>query len=213
VIDQARGWEYDLWQVRSKPKGGGVLSASWGGRTRFGRASEGLGSDATAAHVALLAGIIRPPELEAGRIRHALVVKISCDNGGYVYPARGLGEVCDHPAGAPPEGARFQLAMSKAEIDALGVPRWKRAILLAMARYGFFVEDTGGSPWDVALESGASFKSFGRPDPWLIFARRTGFERDSDGTYRLDLAHGVPWAARLRMIDPCVTRRSCPAPG
>jgi hypothetical protein len=213
VIDQARGWEYDFWQVSSKPRGGGILTASWGGRTRFGRGSDGLGSDATAAHFGLLAGIIRPSELAAGRIRHALAVKIDCDDGRSVYPAQGAGQQCDDRAGAPPQGARFQLAMSSAEIDALKAPRWKRAILLAMARYGFFVEDTGGSPWDLAIESGASFTSFGRQDPWVSFAREAGADRDGGGTYRLGIAGGVDWAGRLRMIDPCVTERSCPAGG
>ena len=209
VVDQARGWEYDLWQVRSKPRGGGTIVVSWGGRTRFGPGSDGLGSDATAAHFGLLAGVLRPAELVAGSIRHALTVKIDCDGGFSVYPAMGRGAKCDDTAGAPPQGARFQLTMSETEIRALAAPRWKRAILLAMARYGFFVEDTGGSPWDLAVESGASFKSFGRPDPWEIFARAAGAEREADGDYRLDVASGIDWRGRLRMIDTCVTRRTC----
>src|SRR5436853_50342 len=31
VVDQSSGWEYDFWQVKSKPAGGGTLTASWGG--------------------------------------------------------------------------------------------------------------------------------------------------------------------------------------
>jgi hypothetical protein len=210
VIDQANGWEYDLYQVRSKPKGGGVLEMRWGGRTRaWGRSSTGLGSDATAAHFGLLAGVIRPQELAAGRIRHALFIRANCDSGRAVYPARGLGARCDDPAGAPAEGARFQLALSTAEIDALGVRPWKRTILRAMARYGFFVGDTGGSPWDVALESGSTFTSFGRPDPWVALARTARADRSSAGHWTLDLAAGIDWSRHLRLIDPCVSRRAC----
>ena len=60
VIDQASGWEYDFWQVESKPAGGGTISISWGGRTAIGTAdADGLGSNATAAHFGLAAGVIR----------------------------------------------------------------------------------------------------------------------------------------------------------
>ena len=31
------GWEYDFWRVESKPRGGGTLVSSWGGRTRIRR--------------------------------------------------------------------------------------------------------------------------------------------------------------------------------
>jgi hypothetical protein len=208
VIDAAHRWEYDLYKVRSKPGGGGVLEMRWGGRTRIaGRRSTGLGSDATAAHFGLLAGVIRPEELAEGRIRHALFVRVECDSGFFVYPALGLGARCEDPADAPPEGARFQLALSDERIDALRVPPWKRTILRAMANYGFFVGDTGGSPWDVVLESGSSYTSFGRRDPWKALARSVG--ASSSGRLSLDLRSGIDWARDLRLIDPCVSIRTC----
>jgi hypothetical protein len=207
VIDRAHRWEYDLYKVRSKPRRGGLLELRWGGRTRL--RGQGLGSDATAAHFGLLAGVIRAEELHAGRIRHALFVRVDCDDGTFVYPAHGVGAACDDVTDAPPEGARFQLAMSRRQIDALGAPAWKRAILVAMAEYGFFVGDTGGSPWDVVLESGSTYTSFGRRDRWETLARAAGAERSASGRWRLDLAGGVDWARHLRVIDPCVTRRSC----
>lgn len=207
VIDRAFRWEYDLYKVRSKPRRGGVLELRWGGRTRI--RGDGLGSDATAAHFGLLAGVVRAEELKAGRIRHALFVRVDCDDGTFVYPARGLGAACGDTTDAPAEGARFQLAMSTRQIAALRVPAWKRAILVAMARYGFFVGDTGGSPWDVVLESGSTYTSFGRRDRWAALARAAGADRSSSGRWQLELARGVPWSERLRLIDPCVTRRAC----
>jgi len=210
VVDQAHGREYDFWQVRSKPRGGGVLKASWGGWTRIERrGSDGLGSDATAAHFGLLAGIIRAPELAAGRIDHALFMRVECDSGRFSSPAFGRGSPCSHSIGAPDQGARFQLAMTEREIDALRPPRWKRAILLAMSRYGIFVGDTGAEPWEVGLESGSSYTSFGRPDPWVRFAREQGIRPDSEGRYNLDFGGGVAWYRRLRVVDPCVSRRTC----
>ena len=97
VIDQADGWEYDFWQVQQKPKGGGTLTVSYGGKTPYGTSNaDGLGSNATAANFALSAGIIRPSELEAGKIDHALFMVVECTNGTAVWPA---------PARAPVEAA------------------------------------------------------------------------------------------------------------
>ena len=120
VVDQDSGWEYDFWEVNSKPKGGGVLSVGFGGRTRID--GDGLGSNSTAAHFGNLAGIIRAQELERGRIDHALFVIADCDSGRPVYPAQGTGAQCSDPTDAPSEGTRLQLDMSDAEISALGAP-------------------------------------------------------------------------------------------
>ena len=88
VIDQAAGWEYDLYNVDSKPAGGGTIVVGWGGRTEIGDANAlGLDSNATAAHFGLAAGVIRPAELEAGEIDHALAISVKCTNGTSVDPA------------------------------------------------------------------------------------------------------------------------------
>jgi hypothetical protein len=209
LIDQRHHREYDFWQVRGKPANGGRLSISWGGRTRIGTDdSDGLSSNATAAHFGNLAGALRAPELTAGEIDHALVIIARCDSGKKVYPGRGHGAPCADRRYAPAEGMRFQLALSPAEIAALGAPPWKTAILNAMAGYGFYVVDTGGSPWDIVLESGSTYTSFGLEDPWVTFARAAGIKLD-EGRYTLDLASDVDWAHRLRVVDPCVMRRSC----
>jgi hypothetical protein len=207
VVDQSSGWEYDFWEVESKPKGGGELTIGFGGRTRID--GDGLGSDATAAHFGLLAGIIRAPELRRGRVDHALFLVVDCDSGNYVYPARANGAQCEDTTNAPAEGMRFQLDMSDREIRALGAPRWKRGILMAMAHYGMFVGDTGGSPWDLEFESSSTYTSFGYPDPVLAYAKRNGIRREFDGRYHFEIGDGIDWRSRLRVVDPCVTERSC----
>lgn len=209
VVDQDTGWEYDLYEVRSKPAGGGLLQFRWGGRTRID--GDGLRSGATAANFGNLAGVIRTAELAAGRINHALFLVVRCSSGRVVYPARGAGRSCAELGlpthDAPPMGARFQLAMSVAEIDALAVPEWKKTILRAMATYGMFVGDTGGGSWGTKMESGSTFTSFGYPDPLVRFAQANGWTHDED-VWVGKLHDGVDWT-RLRMIDPCVTRRAC----
>ena len=137
VVDQASGWEYDLWSVRSKPRGGGTLEFGWGGRTRID--GDGLNSAGTASGYGNLAGVIRASELEAGEIRHALFRVINCSSGEKVFPAtENAGAACAKAGlangDAPPMGARCELDMSDQEIDALSVAPWRNTILRAMAR-------------------------------------------------------------------------------
>ena len=74
VVDRATGWEYDFWRVQSKPRGGGRLAVGWGGRTHID--GDGLGSNAVAARFGTLAGTLRPEEIQAGRINHALALSV-----------------------------------------------------------------------------------------------------------------------------------------
>jgi hypothetical protein len=211
VVDQLGGFEYDLWDVRSKPAGGGTLVTGWGGRTAV-LSGDGRGSGATAANFGNLAGIIRAPELERGQIRHALFMVVKCDSGKYVYPATKSGRSCASAGltstGAPPMGARFQLNMTDAEIGALKVPDWKKTILRAMAIYGMYVGDTGGGSWGIQAESGSTYTSFGLEDQLVTFAKAVRAPL-YQGRYVFNLRDGVDYAARLRVIDPCVAHRTC----
>jgi hypothetical protein len=219
VIDQREGWEYDLWEVGDKPRGGGLLNIGWGGRTRIGTDdAHGLRAGGTASGFALSAGVIRPAELRAGRIEHALFMSVPCTNGRSVYPsAGGAGTACADTlfgdATVPPMGSRFYLEMAPSEIDALAVAPWQKTILRAMARYGMFIGDTGGSSWGIGSESGSSQTSFGRPDPWVKLAQRFGLPGyvSSDGTtrYTFDLRGIVDWARELRVAAPCVSHGRC----
>jgi hypothetical protein len=210
VVDQDSGWEYDLYKVRSKPAGGGVLEFRWGGRTRID--GDGLRSGGVAARFGNLAGVVRAAELVSGRIDHALFATVRCSDGRFVYPARGPGTSCASiglpTADAPPLGTRLQLAMSREEIDRLRVPAWKKTILRAMATYGMFVADTGGGSWGIRMESGSTFTSFGTADPLVKFAQTHGWV-SHDNVWTGNLQDGVPWSGRLRVIAPCVTRRRC----
>jgi hypothetical protein len=206
VVDQASGWEYDLWQVTGKPRGGGRLLTSWGGRTRID--GDGLGSDATAAHFGLLAGSIRAEEMERGRIDHALFMLVRCDSAKIVFPAQGHGAACSDRRDAPAEGARFRLDLSNAQIAALKAPDWKKTILRAMSEYGLYVGDTtGGTPWNIWFESGSTYTSFGKVDPMITFARQAGIPRSSDGRYYFDWGSGIDWRHHLQVVDPSESQR------
>ena len=213
VVDSASGWEDDFWRVRSKPRGGGRLIVAWGGRTRID--GSGLGSYAVASRFGTLAGALRPEELQAGRIDHALAISVRCDSGRFVYPASHSGWPCT-AAGmsdrdAPAMGTRFRLAMTPAQIRALPIPASRKTILRAVARYGMYVADTGGT-WAVIQVSGLVTLSFGLGDRWADLARSVGASYWApDHRYVIDIRDGVDWRRRLRVIDPCVAERTCRA--
>jgi hypothetical protein len=210
------GWEYDLWRAQV-PSATGQLVFAWGGRVRID--GSGLGGAATAAHFGGLAGVIRPEELASGHVDHALFIVLRCTGSGtsfgygarqgssrgvgsYVYPAAAGGGACGTPSSeTPPLGARFRLAISPARIARSGFPRWKRAILDALARYGGFVSDTGGPGFALMMQSSATYTSFGAPDRLVQVARGAGVLPQA-GRYALDLASGVDWQRYLRIVAP-----------
>jgi hypothetical protein len=161
-----------------------------------------------------MAGKLRAEELAAGQIDHALFMSVRCDSGRAVYPATKGGLPCSAiglpDADAPNMGTRFQLDLTDAEIGALPVPAWKQAILRAMAHYGMYVGDTGGT-WAIKQEGGTTYTSFGYPDLWQSISQvleSVSFFRP-DNTYVLNLRDGVDWARHLRVIDPCVAEGTC----
>lgn len=217
VVDQASGWEYDFYDVTSKPAGGGTLTFDWGGATRID--GDGRGSDATASGYGNLAGIIRAQEWEAAQINHALFMVIRCSDGTAVYPAGGTGRACSDIAesntNAPPMGARFQLNMTDAEIDALALPTWKKTLFRAMARYGMYFGDTGGgSNWGVQVESDTTYTSFGRTPKYQAFAQANSWPSHLSSlvnktVYVGDFQNDLDWASKLRVVAPCVGQGTC----
>jgi hypothetical protein len=203
TIVEPDGWEYDLYHASAVT--GGEIHYDSGRRIRID--GDGLNSAATAARFGNIAGGVRAVELQAGQINHALVMAVHCTSGRFVWPAAKTDSKCSDPTDAPPMGARFQLAMSDAQIAALSVPGWKKTILGALAHYGSYVGDSTSSPWSVTgFESGSTFTSFGIEDPMVAFARQVGIKPTADGVYVFDIAHGVDWARYLRVIEPGVAR-------
>jgi hypothetical protein len=216
VVDQASGWEYDFYEVISKPAGGGTLQFVGGGGTRID--GDGRASYATVSRFGNLAGIIRAQELEAGNIDHALFMVVKCSDGSAVYPAMTHpGTVCgSSDTNAPPMGARFQLNMSDEEINLLPatVPPWRKTIYRAMARYGMYFGDTGGgSTWGIQIESDTTYSSFGRTPKFLAFAQSNGWPSYNSSigrtVYTGDFSKDIDWATKLRVVAPCVGAGTC----
>jgi len=101
-------------------------------------------TSADAAGLPISAGLVRPSEIKAGHIDHALRFTVDHTQHGYIHPAT-------HQAGnagttAPPMGARFRL---KASFSLRGYHGAARTILICLKHYGMFVADNG-SNWFIS---------------------------------------------------------------
>ncbi|MBF5043583.1 hypothetical protein FGE12_14395 [Aggregicoccus sp. 17bor-14] len=143
---------------------------------------------------------------------------------------------------APAMGAHIFYDLTAAQIDALRrpsdnspLPAWKRTILKALNQYGAFVGDTAGS-WGFEVESGYQYYSTpsgvrrwydtGRNLGWRLYWGEDGVEGTGDDRYLGRLqervfpdnhatdedATVINFAAHLKVLDPCVSQKTCSSP-
>ncbi len=101
-------------------------------------------TSADAAGLPILPGLVRPDEVAAGVIDHAIRFTVPASDDTYIWPAR-------HEAGTanpslPPMGLRLRL---KASVDISTFPAMDQVILQALKTYGMIVADNG-SPWYIS---------------------------------------------------------------
>ena len=157
ILDPKTGREWNMWEMsvdvnaKQITVGNGNLcpgdyfTNNWDTKSTQCSGSRGVG-------INYLAMLVRPWEIEQGKIEHALSMPIIGTSGQfYVAPATKL----EHPGkvGTIPEGMRFALNVSYEEIDAyldsltgLSAAKKKhiRVVLVALKEYGWFVTDTAG---------------------------------------------------------------------
>jgi PKD repeat protein len=98
-------------------------------------------TSADAAGLAILPGLVRYEEVEAGEITHAIRFTAPQTRKAYIWPAR-------HYASSltgmqyPPMGQRFRL---KATFDTSGYPYQARIVLEALKKYGMILSDNGAA--------------------------------------------------------------------
>ncbi len=145
VVDTGTCTDYELFSAR--PRHGGK---SWhaGSGAVFPLGSDALRpagwTSADAAGLPILPGLVRPDEVAAGVIDHAIRVTVPKSDDTYIWPAR-------HEAGTadptlPPMGLRLRL---KADVDISQFPATDQVILQALKTYGMIVADNG-SPWFIS---------------------------------------------------------------
>lgn len=221
------GWEYDLWQVKSRTAD--TIKATIGYRQRYDgpgivtpamtQADKTIGGT-TAPYFGLHAGVIRASELAAGKINHALFIVIQCGSsdtsfgygvkapgasgrggsGSFVYPAFKGDAACSGTRA--PMGARFWLDMTPAQIDATGAPAWERTIAKAMNEYGGYMGDTGGPGFGFQFESSTMYTSLGYPNPFEPLATGIGLKKDPTYGYTFRPSGKINWAQNMRVVTP-----------
>jgi hypothetical protein len=149
VVDRDACLLYEMFDSHPNPDG------SWdaGSGAIFDLSSNALRPDgwtsADAAGFAILPGLVRYEEVEAGEIAHALRFTAADIRHAYVWPARHRASCGGHGEGdlsVPPMGQRFRL---KASFDLSGYAPEVQVILAAMKRYGIVLADCGSS-WYVS---------------------------------------------------------------
>ena len=101
-------------------------------------------TSADAAGLAILPGLVRYDEVNAGEINHALRFTVPSTRRAYVWPARHYASSITDPA-YPPMGQRFRL---KSSFNSSGYPYQAKIVLEALKKYGMILSDNG-APWYV----------------------------------------------------------------
>jgi hypothetical protein len=160
VLDPATNCEYDFWGASKGADG--KWSAWWANATMLnGNGIYAGGSSTRASGFANGLGLIRPEELAAGHIDHALVFGFpDTKAGGPVSPATHSDGVSSVP-GAIPEGARVQLD-PLLDLNSLGLNDWQKTVARALQTYGMFLSDSGGTTSLYAVNT----QSVGVAYPW-----------------------------------------------
>lgn len=199
AIVEPDGTEYDMYHALSYA---GQSSFSVGGlyKTSILGSGQVPGGGATSG-AALAAGVIRADELARGVIPHALFATTNCVSGSYVYPGGSQANVCSSGVG-PPLGARLQLTLTDAQINALGLPSWEAAILHAMHDYGVYILDTqgGGSPGGLyfRFESQTQYAAYSAGYPYASMGLGIG---------GFDTA--LNWGQNFRIVASCYAQETC----
>jgi hypothetical protein len=155
VVDKATCVDYETWDTRHAANGWTAGSgAVWNLTTDALRTKPNLQlgrnglTSADAAGLPILPGLLRPDEVKAGYVDHAIRFTAPVTAQRYIWPA-------EHEAGSttsanyPPMGARFRL---KASFPIAGYSRDTRIVLRAMKTFGLILADNG-SPWFFQGES------------------------------------------------------------
>lgn len=162
IVDRNANLEWDFWNVKGR-----YPALSCGSSALVNTLGDGIvvGSHGCReAGFPLSAGLIRPEELVAGKISHALVYGFDCRNGydQFVYPAITGCDDKNGPNGSQvlPIGARLQL---KPQTDISRLTPSARIIAQALKTYGMFLGDEGDShSFSIFIQSAGHINNTGQ---------------------------------------------------
>lgn len=156
VHDATTGDEWGFWEASQQSDGswratnGYHYNTSWSGVPPAGFGSRGAG-------VPYLAGLIRPCEIAAGVIEHAVAFAYPSPSSSFVYPATKSDGTSTAP-NALPEGSHLQLdpSLTAASLARLGCTGQCLTIARAMQQYGMYLIDASGRPKVIAEYGGTA---------------------------------------------------------
>lgn len=149
IVDLSKGIAYEFWQAASGPSGSN-WTVSWGATSNLNGDSSNTTGSSTGANISRLAGIVRPSEISAGYIPHALTMSTDASCGpnnstNFRYPARKT-DGGSSLSNCIIEGGRVYLQMTQAELDAIpGLNKAEKTFAKALAEYGVYNIDNGGT--------------------------------------------------------------------
>lgn len=145
ILDPVTGTEWDLWQATRQGDGWSVANGSVY-NIHLDAMPPTYGS--RGAGIPYLAGLIRPWEIAAGRLDHAIAFAYPLTaRDRCVWPASKT-DGDDRDEFAIPEGARLRLdpSLGDADFDRLGLDRTGRIIARALQKFGMILVDGSGRP-------------------------------------------------------------------
>jgi hypothetical protein len=149
-------------------------------------------TSADAAGLPIFPGLLRPDEVLAGAVTHAIRFTAANTDTSYIWPARHEAGSASDPS-LPPMGARFRL---KASFDISGYSPETQVVLRAMQHYGLILADNG-SNW---YFQGAASNSW---DSQLIAELKTmpasAFEAVDESSLMVDPDSGATAQGALRV--------------
>jgi hypothetical protein len=150
IIDTETGIEYGFYHMVLQADGSWKADNGYQYSVYYPGTQPGFGS--RGAGVPYYAGMVRPWEIRAGEINHAIAFVYQFTAATKcVYPAAQTDGTTTNPY-AIPEGARIQLnpALTDDDFDRWGLGRAGKIVARAMQQYGLLLIDTGGSPKIIA---------------------------------------------------------------
>ncbi len=144
-IDPVTGDEWGFWRFEETLDSGLIAqngyhyNINWSGVAPSGFISRGAG-------LPYYAGLVRPAEIEAGRITHALAFGMQDPSTLFVFPATKSDGKGVFPA--LPEGARLQLdpSLTDRDFERWGLDETGKIMARALQEYGMILVDYSGHP-------------------------------------------------------------------
>ena len=158
MLDRTSCTLYELYDAHFSPGGSTAGSGAVFNLKANGPLRPATWTSADAAGLPILPGLLRPDEVNAGIVNHAIRFTAQQTDRSFIWPAR-------HQAGAradvnlPPMGARFRL---QAGYDTSRFGHAAQVVLTAMKHYGLILADNGSNwffqgaadnNWDPAMIS------------------------------------------------------------